>query len=79
MSGVLKSRFAKCWDCKHATNAEGECCWSARLEPVPGWDAEITVSKGYKTYLVHDCPLFVADAQNGGSVRLKRREVKIYE
>lgn len=28
-----------CWDC---ANACGGCEWSARLEPVPGWDATPT-------------------------------------
>jgi hypothetical protein len=76
MSGVTKSRFALCWDCYHATNPEYACSWSARLEPVPGWEAELVSNKGFQTYLVRSCPLFDQDALNSGTVRLERKEVK---
>lgn len=73
MSGVTKNRFALCWNCYHATNPDGKCPWSSRLDPVPGWVAEPCTNKGYKTFLVLSCPLFARDAENGGSVRIKKK------
>lgn len=76
MSGVVKSRFAKCWDCRHATNAHQACPWSSVLQPVPGWVAEKVSNKGFETYLVMDCPLFEEDAKDGGARRIKERGKK---
>ena len=51
-----------CWDC---ANACGGCNWSARYEPVPGWDAtptERVLSDGtgglrvITSYEIRDCP-----------------------
>ncbi len=51
-----------CWGCK---NALGGCPWSARFEPVPGWDAVATVIEGnyiqVPSYHVRACPLFEPD------------------
>lgn len=49
-----------CWDC---ANACGGCEWSARFEPVPGWDAiptTRTVSGKFveKSFSVRACPKF---------------------
>lgn len=57
-----------CWKCKK-TNAK-DCPWfSKREEPVPGWVATKTIVRGknhgngtvvklFKSYMVHECPLF---------------------
>ena len=48
-----------CFDCRNAT---GGCSWSARLEPVPGWDAVTTmISSSLPSYHVRACPLFEPD------------------
>lgn len=49
-----------CWRCE---NACGGCEWSARFEPVPGWDAIATtrtVSGKFveKSFSVRACPKF---------------------
>ena len=57
--------FAKkdqlCWSCDKACN--GGCSWSARLEPVKGWDAEpIKVKQENGRYIdsfrIKECPLY---------------------
>ena len=52
-----------CWDC---ARAYGGCSWSATLEPVPGW----TTRKQGNGEDVVTCPQFVADAKNGGEIRI---------
>lgn len=59
-----------CWDCG---NACGGCSWSARGEPVPGWDATPTSrvlkvgGKGKNrtrvetSFVIHTCPKFRRD------------------
>lgn len=52
-----------CFGCQ---NAVGKCSWSARFEPVPGWDAKPTEIKtvGGQTcssFLVRACPQYVPD------------------
>ncbi len=58
----MPPRLTLCWGCKNAT---GGCSWSARLEPVPGWDAVTTAIKcsgvPAQSYHVRACPLFEAD------------------
>lgn len=49
-----------CWDC---ANVYGGCEWSARFEPVPGWDAiptTRTVGGKFveKSFSVRACPKF---------------------
>ena len=61
-----------CWDCG---NALGGCSWSARLEPVEGWEAEPTQKAQFRgeplqSFLVKECPRFQRDAMNGGLKRL---------
>ncbi len=55
-------KLTLCWGCKNAT---GGCSWSARLEPVPGWDAVATAIKctgvPVQSYHVRSCPLFEPD------------------
>ena len=47
-----------CWSCKHATNKYGKCSWSARLEPVKGWNATEVCGECGKSYKINKCPLF---------------------
>lgn len=53
-----------CWYCEKAIVG---CCWSRYFQPVSGWKALSTViyhsknEKGMKSYLVLDCPEFLAD------------------
>lgn len=63
-----------CWKCKN-TNAF-DCPWfSKKEEPVPGWKATPTIlhlQRGKKknellpvrSYIVHECPLFVPDRRD---------------
>lgn len=53
-----------CWNCKKAC---GGCVWSAKLQPIPGWDAKpirrrTGNSKGevvfMDTYSIKSCPQF---------------------
>ena len=56
-----------CWDCAKAT---GGCRWSDQLQPIPGWDAELTKSNTtYSSYIVNECPEFVRDGINVGTKR----------
>ncbi len=61
-----------CWDC---ANVYGGCEWSARFEPVPGWDA-IPTSRVLKvggkgkggtrvasSFVIHTCPKFRRDTR----------------
>ena len=49
-----------CWECANACSAD--CEWANELKPVPGWDAEPTVSTaGAESFLVRSCPKFVKD------------------
>lgn len=53
-----------CWTC---TKYLGGCPWSARFEPVPGWDAEPVEKSGnntnppISTYDIKFCPMYVND------------------
>lgn len=53
-----------CWTC---TKYLGGCPWSARFEPVPGWDAEPVEKSGnntnppISTYDIKSCPMYVND------------------
>ena len=53
-----------CWTC---TKYLGGCPWSARFEPVPGWDAEPVEKSGnstnppISTYNIKSCPMYVND------------------
>ena len=61
-----------CWDC---ANVYGGCEWSARFEPVPGWDATPTsrvLKVGGKgkggtrlafSLMIHYCPKFRRDTR----------------
>ena len=73
---MIRGRRTICWDC---ANACGNCSWSARLEPVKGWEAEETVivanhGEQSKTYCVVRCPGFERDAYRFGEVRMKKGE-----
>ena len=59
--------------CNICARAVGFCSWAKDLTPVEGWTAESTyikqtifdnrqVHKGYTSFCVKDCPLFVEDA-----------------
>ena len=53
-----------CWTC---VNYNGGCPWSARFEPVPGWDADPVQKSGNNTnppidtYDIKSCPMYVND------------------
>ena len=53
-----------CWTC---TKYLGGCPWSARFEPVPGWDVEPVEKSGnntnppISTYNIKSCPMYVND------------------
>ena len=55
-----------CFFCK---NACGKCLWSKLFVPIPGWDAEPSVIRGFsgkryvitKTFWIKKCPLFEDD------------------
>ena len=55
-----------CWTC---TKYLGGCPWSARFEPVPGWDAEPVKRRAMPhsakeyvdTYDIKSCPMYVND------------------
>jgi hypothetical protein len=60
----------KCWDCVKATT--GECCWSAKQEPVDGWCAIKTEQRFGESYIVIDCPQFRRDAWDFGMKRMPK-------
>ena len=53
-----------CWDCQRAVK---QCPWSARFQPVPGWDAEPTrIATAFGTipsFHVKSCPMHVPDPE----------------
>lgn len=61
-----RRREQLCWQCRHGTNPENRCPWTAvdyermqpRFEPVPGWTAERIKYNGAETYTIKACPLF---------------------
>lgn len=65
-----------CWYCEKAT---GGCRWSRFFQPVKGWKALPTVirhsqiEKGMKSYLVLDCPEFLADMREEEDNRILRQ------
>lgn len=61
-----------CWDC---ANACFGCSWSRYFEPVEGWVATPTQGKVSDSFIVHQCPQFIRDAYEGGTKRMKKREV----
>ena len=72
---TIRNKRTICWDCAKAC---GGCNWSARLEPVEGWEAEetlVTIQKGSRvdSMCVTKCPEFERDAMNFGEERLKVR------
>lgn len=52
-----RSDSSICWYCARAVGAD-QCCWAARFEPVPGWDARRRDKEGGESYFVYDCPQF---------------------
>lgn len=54
-----------CWKCQRASGRlMKDCPWASRFEPVPGWDAEATITNSYRpvsSYHVKRCPLFMRD------------------
>lgn len=70
-----------CWTC---TKYLGGCPWSARFEPVPGWDAEPVEKSGnntnppISTYDIKSCPMYVNDGslppEERGRKPVKRKE-----
>ena len=67
-----------CWTCKKYL---GGCPWSARFEPVPGWDAEPVEKSGnntnppISTYDIKFCPMYVNDGSRDPEER-GRKPVK---
>ena len=67
-----------CWTC---VNYNGGCPWSARFEPVPGWDAEPVEKSGnntnspISTYDIKFCPMYVNDGSRDPEER-GRKPVK---
>lgn len=65
-----------CWYCEKAI---GGCRWSRFFQPVKGWKALPTVichsknEKGMKSYLVLDCPEFLADMREEDENRRLRQ------
>lgn len=61
-----------CWTCLRYC---GGCPWSARFEPVPGWDAEPVEKSGnntnppISTYNIKSCPMY----ENDGSIPPEER------
>ena len=62
-----------CWDCARAT---GGCSWSEypTQTPVEGWEAirrdiQNRGSEDVESYIVKECPLFIRDAWQGGTIR----------
>ena len=80
---MKRARPTVCWDC---ANACGGCSWSAKLEPVPGWQAEetqVSIQKGgiLDSMRVTGCPQFRRDAYDKGQVRYSDapKDTKIYK
>lgn len=62
-----------CWSCAKAC---GGCRWSAKFEPVPGWDAEESTIKyndgtpkapkirNVRSYIIKSCPEYEHDGKS---------------
>ena len=60
-SGYFNKKDQLCWSCDKACN--GGCSWSARLEPVKGWEAEpikVKCESGryIDSFRIRSCPLY---------------------
>ena len=66
--------------CIFCARAVGFCPWSARLEPVPGWDAIETKngSDGVTSYRIKACPLYMKDAPTPEE-RMQQRKMLMEE
>lgn len=70
-----------CWTC---TKYLGGCPWSARFEPVPGWDADPVEKSGnntnppISTYDIKFCPMYVNDGSREPEER-GRKPVRVKE
>ena len=71
-----------CYTCHKACT--GECSWSDRLEPVPGW--KVTQEEGMMSLTVNECPEYQKDIwkrdrvdhfDNGGCIRLLEAVAKV--
>ncbi len=69
-------RTTLCWSCGRFS---GRCSWSARFEPVEGWEAEPRrLSLGARgsmvqSYTVYRCPQYERDSEEDGNERRKRQ------
>ena len=67
-----------CWTC---TKYLGGCPWSARFEPVPGWDAEPVEKSGnntnppISTYDIKSCPMYVNDGSRDPEERGRKQTI----
>lgn len=48
-----------CWSC--TCPGTDRCSWDESLTPVEGWEAEPTVTDGFETFRVINCPLYIKD------------------
>lgn len=71
MGSCLKQPSTQpCWDCAKAC---GGCAWSARGEPIPGWDAteRVLYHRGWKgqakttSFAIRYCPEFEPEVRDG--------------
>lgn len=62
-----------CWNCHNAGTCA--CEWSKDLVPVPGWTAKKTHTEFGDGYLVIQCPRFIRDSDEEGTVRLSFDEL----
>lgn len=66
-----------CQLCTGCARAVGFCEWSARLEPVPGWDAieSKNMSDEGSGYQVKGCPKYLPDAPTKEERKLQRMKL----
>lgn len=60
---TCNSRPQLCWSCRNAVPGVGTGCeWSEKLQPVPGWDAELVHKTTFGcTWSIKVCPKYQRD------------------
>lgn len=65
-----------CWDC---AKAYGGCSWSAKFEPVEGWDAEATAREHHRLGILQDWTSYHVKACPEFEVEERMRRPIVYE
>lgn len=63
-----------CWSC--TCPGTDRCSWDESLTPVEGWEAEPTVTDGFETFRVINCPLYIKEPPRKMRYELPIRQMR---